>query len=218
MNEINKINVKIINLKRRTDRRTHIINQFCDKEEFSLFVVDAKVHERGATGLWQTIIQIVHEEFVRGSDFFILCEDDHTFTEEYSFELLHQCLGQAESLGADLLSGGYSWFDNAVQISKNLFWVDKFNGMQFTVIFRKFYQSILDADFGENVIADFSLSSITDNKFVIYPFISTQKEFGYSDVTSKNAKEGYVDEIFRASTARLNILNKVKKFYFPNFK
>lgn len=218
MNERNKVIVKAINLEQSTDRRTHIINQFCDKPEFSLCVVDAKVNERDAIGLGKTIIQIVNEEFMKGSDFFILCEDEHTFTEEYSFELLFECINQAKAVGADLLAGGYSWFGNAVQISKNLFWVDKFNGMKFTVIFQKFYQPILDTNLRENITIELSLSNITEHKFVIYPYISTQKGLGYSDVTLKNTKEEYVDEIYRDSMARLKILNKVKKNYFPNFK
>jgi len=89
-----------------------------------------------------------------------------------------------------MLSGGYSWFGNAIQVSERLFWADKFNGMQFTIVFHKFYQSILDADFVESVVTDISLSDITNNKFVMYPFISVQSDFGYSDVTRKNNEIG----------------------------
>lgn len=209
-----KISVNAVNLKQRTDRRDHILKQFSDKPEFLFNIVPAIIHEKGAYGLWQTIRQIVNKENEKNSDFFILCEDDHMFTEDYSFDLLQNCIEQATSLNADMLSGGYSWFDNAVQISKNLFWADLFNGMQFTVIFNKFYHTILNADFGEEVITDFSLSGITNNKFVIYPYISRQKEFGYSDVTLNNAKRGQVDRIFENSIQRLNTLNKVRNFYF----
>ncbi len=209
-----KVPVYAINLPNRNDRRVHISNQFKDKPEYNLIVFPAIQHKIGAFGLWQTLKQIVKMEVDKGSELFILGEDDHTFTRHYSFELLQHCIEQAKVLNADILSGGVSWFGNAVQISDNLFWTDKFNGMQFTVIFRKFYQPILDADFGENVVADIHLSGITDNKFVIYPNISVQKEFGYSDVTSSNEKEGYVDSIFKASMERLDILNKVRCHYF----
>lgn len=203
----------IVNLLHRTDRREHILSQFADKSEFLLSIVPAIEHERGAYGLWQTVQEIVHLEAEKKSDFFVLCEDDHTFTENYSFDVLQSCIKRAQSLNADILSGGYSWFDNAVQISENLFWADKFNGMQFTIIFRKFYQSILDADFGERVITDVHLSSITENKFVVFPYISIQKEFGYSDVTLKNSENGYVDGIFKSSIERLNTLKKVRTYY-----
>lgn len=208
------IPVNAVNLKSRIDRREHIFNQFVSKPEFPLKIVNAIEHKHGAYGLWLTVKQIVEMEANKGSEFFIFCEDDHEFTEHYSYKLLCDCIEQARALNADMLSGGYSWFGNAVQISDNLFWADKFNGMQFTVIFRKFYQSILDADFGENVVTDIHLSGITTNKFVIYPFISVQKEFGYSDVTSSNEKEGYVDGIFKSSMERFDILNKVRNHYF----
>lgn len=202
-----------INLAKRTQRREHIINQFKGKTEFSLILFPAIEHEKGAFGLWKSIQQIVRNEADKESDYFLLCEDDHIFTEDYTPELLQQCIIQAQSLNADLLSGGVSWFDNAMQITEHLFWLHIFNGMQFTIVFKKFYQPILDAQFDEMVVADISLSGITDNKFVIYPYISTQKEFGYSDVTSKNGKKGYVEDIFNKSIKRLEILNKVKKHY-----
>lgn len=209
-----RISVQAINLIHRTDRREHIISQFGDKSCFSLSIVPAIEHQRGAYGLWQTIKQIVYKEKKKESKFFILCEDDHTFTETYSSDLLFRSIRQAQNLDADILSGGYSWFDNAIQISDHLFWTDKFTGMQFTIIFRKFYQTILEAEFGEDVITDIHLSGISDNKFVIYPYISIQKEFGYSDVTSKNNEEGFVNSIFKSSIERLNSLDKVRRFYF----
>jgi|AGTN01.3.fsa_nt_gi hypothetical protein len=206
--------VTIINLAHRTDRREHILKQFSDKPEFTFTIVPAIEHTKGAYGLWKTIQLIVSTASLEERDFVILCEDDHTFTEHYSFKFLKNCVEQAIELDADLLSGGYSWFANAVQVTENLFWVDKFNGMQFTVIFQKFYETILNANFGEDVVTDIYLSNLTDNKFVTYPNISTQKEFGYSDVTPYNGQEGYINVIFRKSINRFNILNKVRNYYF----
>ena len=47
----------------------------------------------------------------------------------------------------------------------------------------------------------------------MYPFISRQREFSYSDVTTTNNQKGYVDKLFRHTSKSLNILNKVKLFY-----
>jgi len=209
------INVFAINLAHRTDRKDHIMSQFEGKPEFTLTVVPAVEHKIGAYGLWQTVRRIVESEAEKQTDYFILCEDDHTFTEHYSADVLHQCISHAAELGADLLSGGYSWFDDAIQISDYLFWANRFNGMQFTVIYRKFYQAILEADFGEGVVTDVSLSGITQNKFVMYPYISVQQEFGYSDVTSRNNEEGRVETLFNNSYQKFERLSKVRDFYFP---
>lgn len=211
-----RINVFAVNLAYRTDRKEHIVNQFMDKPEFSLTVVPAIEHTNGAYGLWQTVRKIVRNEAEKRSEYFIFCEDDHTFTNLYSADFLHQSISHADTLGADMLSGGYSWFENVIQVSEQLFWADNFNGMQFTVVFHKFYQAILDADFGESVVTDISLSSISNNKFVMYPFISIQHEFGYSDVTSKNNEVGYVNGLFKYALQRLDILNKVRSFYFSD--
>ena len=211
---ITPIQVYAVNLAQRTDRKEHIISQFRGREEFELNIVPAIEHKIGAYGLWQTLRQIVKLELDKGSEYFVLCEDDHTFTDNYKPELLQQCLQIAQQLNADILSGGVSWFNCGVLIHKNLYWIDKFNGLQFTVFFNKFYSAFMDADFGEHPIVDINIANITENKFVIYPYISVQKEFGYSDVTSKNAEKGYVDGIFKSSTDRLDILNKVKLHYF----
>lgn len=211
-----RINAFAVNLAYRTDRKEHIVDQFRNKPEFSLTVVPAIEHTNGAYGLWQTVQQIVQSEAEKGSEYFIFCEDDHTFTEQYSANFLHQSISHADALGADMLSGGYSCFGKAIQVSEHLFWADIFNGMQFTIVFHKFYQAILDANFGEAVVTDISLSRITNNKFVMYPYISIQQEFGYSDVTSKNNEVGYVDGLFKNAMQRLDILSKVRRFYFSD--
>jgi hypothetical protein len=211
----NSITVNAVNLNFRKDRKQHILSQYKNKAEFSLNIIPAIEHERGATGLWQTIQGVVKKEMNANNDFFIFCEDDHEFTSHYSSDFLMNCIQKAIDLDADILSGGVSWFHNGIQVSNNLFWIDVFNGLQFTVIFKKFYQVLLNANFGDTVVADFSISTLTDKKFVIFPFISTQKEFGYSDITSHNNTEGCINAIFTAASNRLEILNKVRKFYFP---
>lgn len=213
---ITPIPVYAVNLAQRTDRKEHIISQFRGRKEFELNIVPAIEHKIGAYGLWQTLRQIVKLELDNASEYFVLCEDDHTFTDNYKPELLLRCIQIAQQLNADILSGGVSWFNCGVLIHKNLYWIDKFNGLQFTVFFNKFYSAFMDADFGEHPIVDINIADISENKFVIYPYISVQKEFGYSDVTSKNAEDGYVESIFKASEARFKLMTKVKQFYFNN--
>ena len=47
----------------------------------------------------------------------------------------------------------------------------------------------------------------------MYPFISVQKEFGYSDVTPKNGEQGFVDKCFSETSERLRLLQDVETFY-----
>src|SRR6185312_9799529 len=147
------------------------------------------------------------------SEYIIICEDDHEFTNDYDKKYLLKCINYANENDADVLLGGVSWFTAMIALSENLFWVEKFTGTQFTIIFRKFFKSILAADFRNNDSADFKMCSLTENKFFMYPFISIQKDFGYSDATSKNNVAGRVSELFENSVKAIPILNEVKKYY-----
>ena len=41
---------------------------------------------------------------------------------------------------------------------------------------------------------------------VLYPFISRQKDFGYSDVTASNNNKGHIEDLFDKTEARLDKL------------
>lgn len=217
------ISVYAPNLNKRKDRKDSITREFSDRKEFKLTIVPAKSHPIGAYGLWNTFCDIVRHESEENSSFFIFCEDDHHFTNNYQTAFLKECIEKADSLEADLLLGGVSWLRHPVQIAKNLYSISAFNGMQFTVIFNRLYQKIIEFSERESVV-DVFLSHISKNIFVIHPFISVQKEFGYSDATTVNNKPGRVPSLFRNTEARLNRLTKVRDSYqhtltnFPNFQ
>lgn len=207
------INTFVINLAKRPERRVHILKEFEGRKKFSIHLVEPLLHEIAAISLWNTIKHILQNSVTEQDEFIILCEDDHQFTAHYSKEQLLKCIESANAKDADILSGGVSWFEDAVQASENLFWIKKFSGLQFTVIFKKFYISILKAEFCEQDVADFKISSLSANKFLIHPFISIQKEFGYSDVTLKNNGTERVEELFVKSAASAQILKDVFAFY-----
>lgn len=209
-----KINVYAANLLRRPDRRASLQKQFAGRSEFALHIVPAVEMDNGAWGLWQTFRQIVAEEAAReDSRYFVFCEADHVFTSAYDAKGLVSCIAEAERLGADVLSGGVSWLSNPVQVSADLFHVDAFNGMQFTVVFRSFYSKFLSYETERGFVLDRFISSLTSRIFVISPFVSVQKEFGYSDVTSRNNEPGRVSALFERTERMLGTLCKVKSFY-----
>jgi hypothetical protein len=208
-----QIPVFIINLKRRTDRKDHILSQFYRRCEFRPLIVQATEHHNGAVGLWETIKKILANEEYADRNYTIICEDDHQFTDHYSIELLLASIREAEQKNADILCGGVSAFKNALAISENLFWVEHFSGMQFTVLFRHFFNIILAADFGDDDAADTRICTLTANKFFIYPFISTQKGFGYSDVTPKNNIQGRVETLFAHSMIKARSIKYVCQHY-----
>lgn len=213
-----KIPVFAINLPSRTDRKHHILSQYADKDEFNLFLVEGESKfKTGSFNLWLTIRNIVKRAKRSDYDYFILCEDDHLFTSAYSFDLLQECIHNLQSFKPDLLLGGIIGFQTALKIGKNLYWIDRFAGLQFTIIFKRFYDCILNASFSYmQDAADYKLASLTSNKFVISPFISIQKEFGYSDVTQPNSIQGTVKKLFTNCERFFRLVNQIQTFYIEN--
>ncbi|MFT4092476.1 MAG: hypothetical protein QM640_02465 [Niabella sp.] len=201
----------IINLPERADRLTHVLKQFEGKPEFGVTVVEACRHEVGAVGLWMSIRKIVEMAKEKSEDLIIICEDDHTFTKNYSKKQFFRNVFEAGFRGSDYLSGGTGGFDTVLPVSENLYWLHPSQATQFIVVFQQFFQAILDEPFDDTVIADLRLSEMTSNKLVIYPFVSVQKDFGYSDVThSHQQNKGLLTALFQRSDARLN---KIQEAY-----
>ncbi|WP_412467251.1 hypothetical protein [Pedobacter sp. KLB.chiD] len=205
----------IINLTERTERLAHILNEFKGRSEFALKIQKAKRHKNGALGLWQNFVKIVSKAQKANLEYVIICEDDHQFTKNYSSQKLDESISKAKAQNADILLGGVSWFNSAMQLSQNIFWVDNFSGTQFTIIYQKFYSSFLEMKFKKGDSIDYSICDLTDNVMMIYPLISTQKEFGYSDVTVINNFAGQVTYAFKNVSRTLRQLIRVYKHYKP---
>lgn len=203
----------VINLKKRPARKEHILKEFAGRNEFDVTIVEAHEHEIGAVGLWNTIRHIIQNLAQKNEEYILICEDDHQFTEHYTKEHLLNCIAEAKINKADVLLGGIHWVQSTFAVSKSLHWAEGFTATQFTIIFRTLYKAILAADFGEYDAADFKISSLTNNKFFIYPFVSIQKEFGYSDATLRNNMEGRVTELFNNTAIAIQFLLNVANVY-----
>lgn len=208
-----KIPVYIVHLPSRKDRKKHILKQFKNKKEYFLNIVTPVRDALPNRSLCYTFQKIAAREKENDSDFFIFCEDDHAFTEDYSYELIRKKIKEAISLQADILSGGVSWFQTAMYISESLFWINLFSGTQFTVVFKKFYNKIIQANFTEKDTIDHKISLLSENIFIIFPFMSTQKEFGYSDVTPINNSKHRVDKLFAQSKNLLKLHTQIINYY-----
>ena len=199
---INRIPTFLINLRSRVERRAHILKQFSGRTVFDYTLVEAIECESGRLGLWQTIRKIVSDNINSTHEYILICEDDHEFTHYYSDEKLISCIHHASLLKADVLLGGICFCDsNVKKIHNDLISAENFACMQFTLIFREFFETILNAQFTKDDCADFKISDLSNRKLVVYPFISRQKDFGYSDV-SDGYYEDKMSEFFN-ETARI---------------
>lgn len=204
----------IVNLKSRKDRLKHIKQQFNNKPEFDFHIIKVCQHEKGNIGLWQSFQKVIKIAEENDDDVIIFVEDDHIFTEHYQWNFLFSNIIEGNRQGLDILLGGITGgFKNVVPITKNRLWIDHFWGTQFTIIYKRFYNKILEANFEEKDTLDDFLSNLTSNKMVLYPFISIQKEFGYSDVTKSNNIEGNITAYFEKSSKILDIYaSKFEKY------
>lgn len=79
---------------------------------------------------------------------------------------------------------------------------------------KKLYARILSYNFKDTDTADGVLSGLARFKMVIYPFVSRQKAFGYSDITEGNMK--HLDLIvphFERADVRLKQIHAVSHIY-----
>lgn len=207
--------VYVINLPSRDERRKHIEQQFAGKTEFEVHFIEAVSHKVGAIGLWESICKVIHTAKERDEEIIVICEDDHFFTPAYNKDFFLAQLVEASRQNVELLIGGIGGFGHAVQVARHRFWTDWFYSTQFVVVFRSFFDKVLNYSFKEGDTADGVFSQLTMDKQTIFPFISVQKDFGYSDVTSSNdTYRGLIDHLFYNTEARLNMLYQVaQKFH-----
>ncbi|WP_341830903.1 hypothetical protein AACH28_15175 [Sphingobacterium thalpophilum] len=208
------ISTYVINIPKRKDRLKHILSQYEGRNEFDVKVVDASVHVNGAIGLWMSICRIIKMALENDEDVIIICEDDHEFTADYNTENFLSAIYEANRLGANFLLGGIlGGYTNILPLPSGLTWIDAFWGTQFVVVYRSFFEAILAEPFSEKDVADGKFSEMTSNKFVMYPMISIQKEFGYSDITSINGVDGHLEAIIQYTMLRMH---KIHEVYWSN--
>lgn len=205
------IPVYTFNLKSRTDRLEHLQQQFKNKPEFKVTFVDAVKHDIGAVGLWKSICKAVRIAQERNEDIIILCEDDHEFTHYYNPDYLFSNIIEAYAQGAELLNGGIGGFGTAVPIATNRSCVDWFWCTQFIIIFAPLFPKILNYNFKTGDTADGVLSLITNSPQVMFPPISTQKDFGYSDIIQRRPM--FQNKIFKSCNERLTNIHGVYQKY-----
>ncbi|MCS3554288.1 MULTISPECIES: hypothetical protein [unclassified Sphingobacterium] len=201
----------VINIDERYDRLEHIKSQFANKNEFELEFLIVQKEEKRTMGLWNNIKKIISMAIERDEDIIIICEDDHVFSGNYNKEILFDSIFQGAELGADIILGGISNTTQAIVVSPELCWIESFQCTQFTILFKNIFEQILSEPFDETDAADLILSMMSANKYVIHPFISRQKDFGYSDIPIEGFRTDQYDGMFENCEAKISRVRDVKK-------
>lgn len=207
------IDVFVINLENRFDRREHILNVFENyKDKFNVNIIKAVTDVDGAQGLFKSYQKAIRLAKEKNLEYVVVCEDDHNFKEEFNFELFFASILQARFFNADILLGGPSFIQDCFFCNEFLLWVNFFTGLQFSVVYAKFYEKILNFTLLDGGVFDMALGGLSENIFCIYPTISYQKNFGYSDVTEKNNNVS-VEKYFKDCEMKIDSVYRVSKFY-----
>ena len=215
---MNAIPTFVITSKERTERLEHIWQQFADKTEFNVSVINLIDDSKGAIGVWHTIKHIIQNKIDSNDNFIVICQDDHQFTDTYSKEMLLNCIVEADNSNADVLLGGVSWYRTALGISDNLFLIDRFLGLNFVIIYSRFFERFIKAKFDTKDVVSYKISELATRKIVMHPFIGMSKEPGYPELIPENNTTDYPLESFESAAAQMDLLNKVRRFYqsLPN--
>ena len=204
----------VMNLPERTDRRIHTEKEFAGRPEFDLHIIPAVKCERGADGWWKTFYPLIEEISQGDDDVVIVCEDDHAFTPYYDRFTFLQDVITAAKLGCQLMMGGIGNYSAIVPLTERIFWMDWCWCAQFMVLYRPSFEIILNSNYvwGKD-ISDLFLSEIIPNKMGLYPFISIQKEFGYSDLTEANNVPGTITHYMNETSERVSKCYEVARRY-----
>lgn len=166
-------------------------------------------HSIGAVGLWQSMLKAVQTAIDKRDDIMIICEDDHIFTPAYNKDYLFANIIGANAQGSELLSGGVGGFGTAVPVDTNRYWMVGFGLRNYLILSQLFQKTLRHMTSKITDTADGVLSVLAKDKMTIYPFISVQKDFGYSDVTVYNGTPGMISNYFSQANYRLRMIHHV---------
>ncbi len=207
------IQTYILHPQLRTDIRQRVLSQFKNKTEFNIHIVEYTQEPGKAFGLWQSILNIINNITSKEDEYIVLCGEDHQFTRSYSSSSLFSCIELAQKNDVDLISGGPGLVTTILPVSESLYWMENFTELRFTIIFRKFFSTILAAEFGENDSVDAVLSFLTQNKFFMHPFISSRYNAESADTLLLDTADADAKDAYINCAQNIETINKVYRFY-----
>lgn len=156
------------------------LNQFISRKEFEIIdFLDLKA-EANSHDYWSCLRQIIQMSNEREDDVIVICDNEHVFCEDYDKRVLFSSIFQGAYLGADIILGGMSDTRQVVVVNDYLSWIDAFQYCPFMIVYRSFFELIMDSNFVQTDISNHLFSELTFNKYVIHPSISSTRKIGFA--------------------------------------
>lgn len=141
-----------------------------------------EIHPVSGSWDWNNLRHVIEQVCRKDEDdAIVVCHEGHHFTGDYQTCSFMGALLESSELGTDMLLGGCRVFGNLVPVSNRLYWVNKFEGSNFFVLFRRSFQPLLDISPNDDENLDEILSRGLSNKLLISPFISSNGAKGRAD-------------------------------------
>lgn len=166
--------VNIINLKHRTDRREHIINQMTE-QGVEFMIHDGVLHRKSFTG-----VSVAHKSVIRQAQkdklpMCCICEDDTEMSDPFSLNYFFNNIPEKFDIFLGCIYHGEIRPDNTIR---------DFSSLTLYIVHESFYDKFLSVP--ENMHLDRGLAGL--GKFVVCnPFVCKQID-GYSDNSKKETK------------------------------
>src|SRR5690606_33436690 len=204
------LTVHVINYNNRSHKSNPIVGQFIEKSEFDVVYYNLLDEKRYENSIWLNIKEAIQSAIDQDEDIVIICDVDHIFTCFYRKEVLIQNILEAHLQGCDILCGGIgNEFSHALPVTKNRYWINQFITTNFFVVYKKIFQRIIETPFDNMKTYRESISHITDNKMVIFPFISESSSPKIAENPSEKEDVSAWKRFQKVGQAARNYLNLI---------
>ena len=183
--------IYVLTVPSSTERHTYIANLMHKKGLNDYEVIMGKETKKKYDGLFDSIKEAIRRGY--HMPYVILFEDDIAPTEYFSFEALMKHISEADKLEAHVLVGGIK--EHCFNIVKDtpLTKIQNYRGSQLTVIYKRFYDEILNTPSGYREFELFSSYNGKINKFVSLPFLAYQADFPSRFLNKSIHKQDYIN-------------------------
>lgn len=163
-----------------------LLDEFNNQKE----IFESEIILSISNDFWHSVLETIQKHI--DMDYLIFSNYDHLFSQNFTAHHLEYCISKAQQLNGDILIGSTETLDKVLEIDEHLFWIDHFKNPKLVIIFKSFYNTIVNNSFG--ILQDHTIQQLTENIFLTYPFLSRTDE-----------KENIENN--------LHLLKEIKKFY-----
>ncbi|APU97111.1 hypothetical protein BV902_12750 [Sphingobacterium sp. B29] len=187
-----------------------ILSQFEGKDEFDVKIFSVAKEQTEDLMYWKAVRKVIEIAINNDEDVILICDENHVFTSFYAKEQLISSIYEAHHLQASILLGGVNGdFRNLLPLKSRISWLEAFSQSNFIMIFRSLYGKFLNESFCSTDNFFQKLSSLTSNKFVMFPPISRFNQDNIKYKYEDASLQLFLRNSLESSIARINKIHEI---------